>query len=236
MGVTNDEIMEAIKENCTQTKEIKAAIETIALTLKTAVEEVAVLKAKCEDLENRNVILENEMKFLKRQLRLNNFIIHKIPEPEIRSNENILKTVQKVCEAADIILPDSAVNNCFRLGSGSNDRPILVSLNSNILKSEIMKRKEVFINNKTPISHDRSPEDRQLGRRIFNCISYLRKIDKNASYFKSKFKCRSVVYSIEEVEEMISSSSHTPNKEEISNSKKLKSRTAEKLLDFRFRE
>lgn len=234
MVVTNEELLEAIRDNIKETKEIKATMDSIVSALKTALEDISNLNSKCELLENKNIMLENEIKFLKRQLRINNFILHKVPENEVRDHEDILKTVKTVCEAAEIILPDSAINKCFRIGKSSKERPILVSLNSKLIKDEIMKKKEVFFRNNTPISQDRSPEERQFGRRIFNCMNYLRKIDKNATYFKNKFKCRSVLYSLEEVENLINGPSPTSDKKE--NLKKIKSGTAEKLSEFRFRE
>lgn len=236
MGTSNDDLLVAIKDNIRETKEIKADIASFVSTLNTAIEQISEIKTRCLLLENKNDVLEKEIQFLKRQLRANNIILHKVPEVENNSEEDVLKTVKAVCEAAEINLPESAVNRCLRLGRGSSNRPILLSLNSNLLKEEIMKRKESFFNNKTPISHDRSFEDRQFGRRIFNCLNHLRKIDKSATYFKNKFRCRSILYSMEEVEEMISGSSLSPDNKEISVSKKLKSSTIEKLSDFRFRE
>lgn len=224
--------MEAIKANSQQTLEIKHATDSIAETLSNVLAELKNVRDRCTFLEKENVALGNEIHFLKRQLRANNFILHKVQETPDNNNENLLETVQNICKAANINLPESAINKCFRLGKGEKNRPILVSLTNNILKQEIMKKKDLFYQNNTPISHDRSPEDREYGRRVYNCLSLLRKIDKNATYYKNKFKLRGAYHTLEEAEDIIQD---LLEENDTSSGKKLKPGTMDKLSDFRFR-
>lgn len=232
MVISNEDLLAAINQNTQEIIHMKTAFESIAATFQGALNELSNVKSKCLNLEKRNAQLENEIKILKRQARSNNFIIYKVPEEEDRSTENVLNTVETICDKLQLSLPSGSVNNCFRLGKGTNNRPILVSLNSKLLKNEIMKRKEDFAKINTPISQDRTPEDREYGRRIFNCLNNLRKVDKNASYYNKKFKLRGVLYTMEEAEEITQG---LTNSDETSDSGNLKKSKQQKLEDFRFR-
>lgn len=234
MVFTTDDLMAEIKNGTRESREIKATVESIASSLKEALLEISDLKARCVLLEKENGRLENEVRLLKRQSRNNNFIIYRVPEHEERSSENVLKTVQKTCEAAGIELKDTSVNNCFRLGRSSKDRPILVSLTRKLVKNEVMLKKEDFARLNTPISHDRTPEERDHGRKIFNLMSHLKKIDKNATYQSNKFKFRGVFHTMEEVEEIVQGNSQDLGQQEASNIKKLKQQTL-KIETFRHR-
>lgn len=117
---------------------------------------------------------------------------------------------------------DQDINNCFRIGKGGEPRPILVSLNSYLLKRKIFSNKQLFQHRHFRLSHDRTKEEREEGRRIFACISKMKNLDIRANYNRKVFSFRGNRYTLKEAEalfteEQTGSQSDTLSDEQIKN-------------------
>lgn len=199
MTVTNEDLMEVINRN---NEESKSSLNKITVVLDSLMTEISDLRKKHLEQEKKISFLENEIKSLNRERRKNNFLIFNMPYTE---NEEVSTKVMNVFQEVDVEVPVYAINNCFRIGKGREPRPILVSLNNYNVKQAIMKRRDDLARKNYRISHDRSKEDREEGKKIFDCINRLKVLDKNASYRRGLFKVRGSLYRLKEVEQLLES-------------------------------
>lgn len=220
--ITNADLMSAIKEmnaNLEKSNEINAKL----------IEEVNAIKNIVFKLEEKTSRLEDEIKYLKKQQRKNNFIIHNVP---IVENENVLERVKSAFREANVNIPEYSINSCYRLGKG----PILMSLNNNNVKQEIFKQKDLLKNKNILVSHDKTPEEREEGKKIFSYMVKLKNIDQGATYRKGLFKIRGSYYRLNEIESFIRETTEPEVNAsmEVENTNK-KRKAKEKLENFAFR-
>lgn len=233
MAFTNEDLMNEIKRNLNETKEIKTTVEKSLTLMEDMVRQFSHMKEKCKALEEQNYRLTEEVKVLNRQLRRNNFIIYNVPNAE---NENVVDKVKEVCADAEININEQNINNCYRMGRGGDPRPILVSLNSNLLKRNIFEKKELFQQKHYRLSHDRTREERDEGKRIYDCINKLRSLDSRVIYARKMFKFRGSYYSLKEAESLLDGCEIGAQSDEEQVKKKQRvDEIKERLGQFRFR-
>lgn len=239
---TNEEIMQEIKKSNKETAEMAKKVDVIMDVLKTILTETETTKKKCEELEKKVNNQEREIISLRRQINKNNIVIYNASEKQDRSKEDIIETVKEILQNGNVAINNEAINECFRIGKGTGTRPIKVSLTSSLTKQKIMNNKEVFRNLNTPIAHDRSKEDREYGKRIYNCLKTMKNFDINVGTFKGKINFKGKMYELVEAEELIKNKEEELRKEEKEESDNRKRKAEEmatqvkdKLEDFRFR-
>lgn len=124
-----------------QTVELSNTImEKIDEKLKPIVEENRNLKLQIENLEKR-------VEYLEREKRGNNIIIHGLLEEEKSKLELLGKLKKMFLNELHISMEEYDVNKIYRIGKPNKDekpRPILLGLNSEWKRSEIMKNKKKF--------------------------------------------------------------------------------------------
>ncbi|KAK9502233.1 hypothetical protein O3M35_011896 [Rhynocoris fuscipes] len=196
--------------------------------------EVNVLKVRCKNLEEKNTILEQQVRNLKRQIRKNNVVFHNVTSSD---NEDAYKKIKELCSEVNVTVPDYAINNCYRVGKTGDKRPIIVSFNNSQVKTEIMKKKEELKMKSHPVSHDRTPEDREEAKKVYNSVAKLKEIDPNASYRRGFFKFRGNYYRINEVDYLLNEQDKDTcmNPSDEQDAKKRKVDIANKLEQFQFR-
>lgn len=233
MAFSNEDIMNEIKKNLNETKEIKTTLEKALTVMEDMMGQFTELKIKCENLEEKNTRLSEQVKYLNSQVRKNNFVIYNVPKTE---NEDIVEKVKEICLEAEITVSDQEINNCFRIGKGADPRPVLVSLSSNLLKRKIFSKREYLQQKHYRLNHDRTLEEREEGRRIFACLSKLKSLDSSVMYRNRTFKFRGDFYTLKEVEELIKGGSldTATTAEQMKKRLKLDS-VKERLGPFRFR-
>lgn len=196
-------------------------------------------KSKCKELEKQNSQLREEIKIMKRQSRKNNFLIYNVAKED---NENTVGKVKQICADIEVALPDSAINDCFRVGK-REPQPILVTLNNQFIKRDIFKKKQLLQEKNMRISHDRSKEDREEGRRVYNYLIKLKSLDPNISYRRNLFKFRGSFLTLKEIEDLLDNFTETDettesetNSERTKKKVKIDKRTRTKLESFMFRQ
>lgn len=202
--VSNEVILNEIKKNNEETAAIKDSINKLSNFMEKMCEGMESLKSRCNALEKQNASLNEELKFLKRFQRKNNCIIGNISETE---NENLIEKTVSVCQEIGISISEQTINNCYRLGKQrrSYPRPVLLSFNSYLVKKELMNRRDKFKAKCYSIKHDRSPEEREEGKRIYLAMCKLKVVDPNAFYRNKRFTFKGSHYGIEEIEVMLNS-------------------------------
>lgn len=229
--------MNEIKKNLCETREIKTTLEKTLTLMEDVMKQFSDVKLKCKELEEKNDRLTEEVKILNMQLRRNNFIIYNVPKTE---SESVVDRVKEVCAEAEVIVTDQDINNCFRIGRGGEPCPILVSLNSNLLKRKIFNRKELFQQKHYRLGHDRTKEEREEGRRIYACMNKMKELDDRAVYSKKVFRFRGNHYSLKEAEALFIEGqagyqSETVSEGEQAKKKKRLDDIKERIGQFRFR-
>lgn len=138
MPVTNEDLLAVINRN---NEEAKISFKKITSTLDSLIAEISELKKKNLDQDRKIIALENEIRFLKRDRKRNNFVLYNLPSTD---NEDVNSEVVDACRDVGVNLPEFAINYCYRIGKGHEPRPILVSLINNNIKQKLMKRREAF--------------------------------------------------------------------------------------------
>lgn len=211
--------------------EMRASMDNNNALIEKILLELDFVKNKCITLEEKNISLEKEVKFLNRQIRRNNFLMHNV---QVTDNENVADKVKDIFKELNLSIPDYAINNCFRLGKG----PILISLNSTLVKNDIFKYRNDLKNRNIFISHDRTPEEREEGKIIHSVLTKLKLIDETTTYRKGFFKFQGNYFRLKEIENFVNSSSgNTQNLLIPEQNNQLKKKKIEEKLDkFRFRQ
>lgn len=213
------EILEELKKSNAEAAALRQSV-TRALDLfeKTA-QDVQILKNKCALLEKENIVLNKEIQYLKRYNRKNNCILFNVPEDE---NEMVLEKTKNIISDCGVNVQDASIDKCFRLGKKkdkNHSRPILLALNSYLVKQKIMEKREIFNSKSYSVKHDKSPEDREEARNIYNSLLKLKVLDHMASFKNGLYKVNGRHYNQEECNKMIMSLNNE-EKENISKRKK----------------
>jgi hypothetical protein len=110
------------------------------------------LRTELTPLANQIAAIDSTVQRLERSERVNNIIIHGIPEPSEReSSAGLVKLLEDLWKELNIMSP-ILIDNVYRLGRGTRARPILVKLVRNIDKQIIISkrkdagRRKIYIN------------------------------------------------------------------------------------------
>lgn len=140
-NVTNGEILEFLKSMSSQNAEIK---QELALIRKQITAQDSILLEVREEnirLRNRNTALEEKVGDLEKKLRKNNIVLYNLEESE--SNPLPQQIVHFLDKQLNIRLELYEINSVYRIGKnikpGTRGRPVLIELNSNLKKSEILR-------------------------------------------------------------------------------------------------
>uniref|UniRef100_T1HSP1 Uncharacterized protein n=1 Tax=Rhodnius prolixus TaxID=13249 RepID=T1HSP1_RHOPR len=144
-----------------------------------------------------------EIEFLKKEAKKNNVIIYGVPEEKDEHVVDTLNVVKKVCNEVAFDLPDLVINNCYRIGRGKNPRPICLSLTSNKFMSDLWKKRTEFNRNKIQIAPDRTREEREYRRKLYQCLQSLKKYEPTCIISRNYIKLKGQNYSLEEAERLI---------------------------------
>lgn len=125
------DLKKEILENRKQIGEINTSMVPIVNALEMIMQEITGIKDKYINLERKVVEQQEEIKYLKRQAKENNIVIHRVPEgKEGEDPSGICKKTIEICTRVGVKLEEGDINKCHRIGTQGNERPILVSFKS----------------------------------------------------------------------------------------------------------
>lgn len=157
-------------------------INNLEQTCKNAFEnlqiEITSLKGKYESIEKENTNLKVKLEIIERKSKSNNLVIYGIEQITEETQEHLMKVTQKIFEdVLNIKINTSEINNIYRIGKISNKtRPVLISLTTNIRKSEILGSAKKFKGSQFSISPDLTIQEQQQRRLL---VSELKKAKNN---------------------------------------------------------
>lgn len=122
-------------------------------------EEVYLQRNRVQTLEEENQVLRNRVNQLDRRSRQNNLIIHGLRGVD-GMEENVKKTLE---ESLEVQIHQFAVSDIHRLGKDRKG-PILLELNSSIVKQNILQKVSKLKGTAISISPDYTLEEREQRR------------------------------------------------------------------------
>uniref|UniRef100_T1HSB2 Endonuclease-reverse transcriptase n=2 Tax=Rhodnius prolixus TaxID=13249 RepID=T1HSB2_RHOPR len=237
MSLSLEDIMDAIKQGTQENRSLVEKFDKLQTTINDLYVEIRNFKVKTFEQDKIIKRQQAEIEFLKKEAKKNNVIIYGVPEEKDEHVVDTLNVVKKVCNEVAFDLPDLVINNCYRIGRGKNPRPICLSLTSNKFMSDLWKKRTEFNRNKIQIAPDRTREEREYRRKLYQCLQSLKKYEPTCIISRNYIKLKGQNYSLEEAERLISEcypETSKSSKEDNQSSKKVKRETLKKLDNFRF--
>lgn len=120
--------------------EMKSQTDEITNSIKQSFEgKIAELEEKNHELNKKIEELEEKTKFMERQLKRNNILVHGVEQKE---NEKLIDAIIAVFKEANIVLKKEDINSVRRMGDKSKEkRPVLICMNSFSTKLMLLKNK-----------------------------------------------------------------------------------------------
>lgn len=182
------ELRNEILENRKEMTNINTTIAPIATCLQNCITEIKLVSDNLKQIENKVSMLENKVNICTSFPRQNNIIIYNVKDDEEFTNLALRQKLLDTFEKVDVRINELHINKCFRLNCKSGIRPILVSLNCNWIKSELLQKHKALKELGFGISPDRSKEEREAFKHALPKIIELRK-----KGVQVKFKNKSIL-------------------------------------------
>ncbi|CAG9820757.1 unnamed protein product [Phaedon cochleariae] len=202
--VTIDDIYELLKEVnnnlTTKIEKIDQDLKTISAKVSQEIEET---KDKVTTLETENSELKRRIEETERKLKSNNLIVYGIKEDNLETTASLVDEIEKIIkEKLELNLNSSEITNTYRIGKDKGKkRPILVTINSQMRKREILKNCYKLKGTNIYISEDLIGKDLEERKILVNYMKEARKNNKQASIRGNKLLVDGNLYSIQELED-----------------------------------
>lgn len=193
------ELKSEVLYNRTEITAVNTNISKIVTSLEKVVQEFQTMKTKINEIEKKVDEQEKEIDFLAKQARLNNLVLIGIPEHE---GENLITTIKDIFHNVNIEIPETNFDNVYRLGKIKGKRPILLKLNSNLMKQAVMNSKMQLRELGLHVFPDRTKKDRDAFQRIKPFIIKYKKEGKEVRYRNGWLEMDGRRYRESELEEM----------------------------------
>lgn len=107
-----------------------------------------------KDFSKKISAINGEINSLRHTGRQNNILMFNLKE-NLQNNSDLISTVSKIFEKINIVVPDLAFADAFRIGSTENNRPILVKFIAPRWVRVVFSKVKEFRNIGLSISNDR---------------------------------------------------------------------------------
>ncbi|KAG5862712.1 hypothetical protein JTB14_014975 [Gonioctena quinquepunctata] len=191
-------LLKGVNENLSKRIEV---LEATTRSLTTVLqEEVETIRNKVEILEKKNISLKNQLSKFEKQLKLNNLVIYGIEENQ---NENQEILINKFSELAttklELKITRTEINNIFRLGKkAGHNRPILISLSSQIKRQEILRNARKLKGTKIVITEENGElEERKI---LLGALKEAKSNNKTAFLKRNKLIVEGESYTVADIE------------------------------------
>ena len=132
-------------------------------------------------LENENRELKRRLYSVEKIIKRKNLLVYGLPEV---NNENTVQIVLEVVKnKLEINLKSTEISDCFRIGKKTDkrDRQILLTLISNLKRSELLTEKRKLKGTSIYINEDLTPEDSERRKVLINKLKEARAQNRNAT-------------------------------------------------------
>lgn len=166
---TLDDVFQAIGDLTQSHANLKTSIDVLCAGYESTNEQV---RSNATGILSLRTLLEQ-------QKRARNVVIYNLRDiPEF--NSNLFDTVNRLFEAANLDIPDIAMEDVFRMGKTAGRRPVLVKFISERWVRQVFKNVMELRKMKIFIANDLSPDDRQKRRVLVETCRQLKQSGKNA--------------------------------------------------------
>jgi hypothetical protein len=169
------EIRNEILENRKEITNTNTTIAPLATCLQNCITEIKSVIENLRQIENKVSMLESKVNICTSFPRQNNIIIYNVKEDEEFTNLALRQKLIDTFEKIDVKINELHINKCYRLNCKTGTRPILLSLNCNWIKSELLQKHKALKELGFGISPDRSKEEREAFKQALPKIIELRK-------------------------------------------------------------
>ncbi|KAG5888154.1 hypothetical protein JTB14_035136 [Gonioctena quinquepunctata] len=193
-------LLKVVNENLSKRIEV---LEVTTRSLTTVLqEEVETMRNKVEILEKKNISLKNQLSKFEKQLKLNNLVIYGIEENQ---NENQEILINKFSELAttklELKITRTEINNIFRLGKkAGHNRPILISLSSQIRRQEIVRNARKLKGTKIVITEDLTNGELEERKILLGALKEAKSNNKTAFLKRNKLIVEGESYTVADIE------------------------------------
>lgn len=119
------------------------------------------LTSKCIDFHIRMSRAEKVLSLIERENRSKNIVLFKL-EDSIKINISLLETILDIFNKVGLVVPETAINDVFRMGKMVGNRPVLIKFVSSRWVRKVFEKIMELKNINYFISNDRSKEDREI--------------------------------------------------------------------------
>ncbi|KAG5887110.1 hypothetical protein JTB14_000743 [Gonioctena quinquepunctata] len=178
-------LLKGVNENLSKRIEV---LEATTRSLTTVLqEEVETIRNKVEILEKENISLKNQLSKFEKQQKLNNLVIYGIEENQ---NENQEILINKFSELATTKLGKKAGHN----------RPILISLSSQIRRQEILRNARKLKGTKIVITEDLTNGELEERKILLGALKEAKSNNKTAFLKRNKLIVEGESYTVADIE------------------------------------
>lgn len=197
------DLRKEILENRQQITNINSSLTAIVSSVEMSVNSIKELQNSHTSLVKENEILKREIRNMNKKDRRNNLIIFNVPNADESGRNALPRKIITILSEANITINDSHIDDCYRIGRQSQNRPVLLKLSSYLKKREIFESRSDLFKMGYRISFDNSKEEREEYRNAQPYIIHLRKTNRSARFRDGKILVENKLYTLEEVKKVL---------------------------------
>lgn len=200
--VSMEEMFEMLKNVCKQNSEIKNELTLLRTQFTTFNTEIEAIKTDNISLREENIALNRRVRILEGNNRANNLVLFNIEYDDNEQLHHIVKNILSSKLNVDLELYEIAAVHRLgkRIQGQHGTRPILLSLNSNLKKKEILANVGKLKGTGIGVSEDLSEEER-LRKKVFYDHYKAAKVNNcPAKLYKNSVLINGVSYKFEDLE------------------------------------
>ncbi|CAG9132704.1 unnamed protein product [Plutella xylostella] len=127
-----------------QNSDIKSSLEFMSAKYDEAMNKIAEMEHKCRQNHQYILSLEEKLENVERNRRSASLEIKNIPKLPTENKESLLSIATLTGKAIDVPIKEGDIRDIFRVNTKSDSKPIVVELNSVILRDKILKGAKQF--------------------------------------------------------------------------------------------
>lgn len=147
--------------------------------IKVSNQRVELLTTKYIDIDTRMSKAEKFLSLLERENRAKNIVLFKL-EDSITINKKLFDNILDIFKKVDLIIPEWAIVDVFRMGKTEGSRPVLIKFVSTKWVRNVFDRVKELKSLNYIIVNDRSKQEREIRRELLDKVRLLKESGQNA--------------------------------------------------------